>query len=145
MEGSGTGTTHGIWAPYDAHIPLLFYGWGIKKGHTNKETYILPFGRRGGPLQECLAPSRLRRLERSSHRRPALRGVALFPKGRQRNGERCCGDGGRVSLRDALSLDGRRSGRHGGRARAGQRRERGAVVVAGGGKGEAERSGENVN
>ncbi|MEI8098342.1 MAG: alkaline phosphatase PafA [Sediminibacterium sp.] len=40
MEGSGTGTTHGIWAPYDAHIPLLFYGWGINKGHTNKETYM---------------------------------------------------------------------------------------------------------
>jgi len=40
MEGNGTGTTHGIWAPYDAHIPLLFYGWGINKGHTNKETYM---------------------------------------------------------------------------------------------------------
>jgi len=40
MEGGNTGTTHGIWAPYDAHIPLLFYGWGIKKGHTNKETYM---------------------------------------------------------------------------------------------------------
>ncbi len=31
MEGGTTGTTHGLWAPYDAHIPLLFYGWGIKK------------------------------------------------------------------------------------------------------------------
>jgi len=40
MEGGSTGTSHGIWAPYDAHIPLLFYGWGIKKGHTNKETYM---------------------------------------------------------------------------------------------------------
>ena len=39
--GSGkTGTTHGIWAPYDSHIPCLFYGWGIKQGHTNRETYM---------------------------------------------------------------------------------------------------------
>ncbi len=27
-----TGTTHGLWNPYDAHIPLLFYGWNITKG-----------------------------------------------------------------------------------------------------------------
>jgi predicted AlkP superfamily pyrophosphatase or phosphodiesterase len=30
-------TTHGLWNPYDAHIPLLWYGWGIKKGKTNRE------------------------------------------------------------------------------------------------------------
>lgn len=42
LEGSytATGTSHGLWYPYDAHIPLLFYGWGIKKGHTNRETYM---------------------------------------------------------------------------------------------------------
>jgi arylsulfatase A-like enzyme len=40
FEGGNTGTTHGLWAPYDAHIPLLFYGWGIKKGSTNKENYM---------------------------------------------------------------------------------------------------------
>ncbi|MEI8075269.1 MAG: alkaline phosphatase PafA [Bacteroidota bacterium] len=40
IEGGSTGTTHGLWAPYDAHIPLLFYGWGIKKGSTNKENYM---------------------------------------------------------------------------------------------------------
>ena len=27
-----TGTTHGSWNPYDAHIPLIFYGWGVPKG-----------------------------------------------------------------------------------------------------------------
>ncbi|MEO8796120.1 MAG: alkaline phosphatase PafA, partial [Daejeonella sp.] len=27
-----TGTTHGTWNPYDAHIPLVFMGWGINKG-----------------------------------------------------------------------------------------------------------------
>jgi len=37
---SSTGTTHGMWYPYDAHIPLLWYGWGIKAGKTNRETYM---------------------------------------------------------------------------------------------------------
>ena len=37
---TGTGTTHGMWNPYDAHIPLLWYGWGIKTGKTNRETYM---------------------------------------------------------------------------------------------------------
>ncbi len=41
MEGFGNGgTTHGSWNPYDAHIPLLFYGWNIKQGKTNRETYM---------------------------------------------------------------------------------------------------------
>lgn len=35
-----TGTTHGLWNPYDTHIPLLWYGWGIKQGKTNRETYM---------------------------------------------------------------------------------------------------------
>lgn len=35
-----TGTTHGAWNPYDSHIPLLWYGWGIKPGKTNRETYM---------------------------------------------------------------------------------------------------------
>ncbi len=37
---SPTGTTHGLWNPYDSHIPLLWYGWGIKPGKTNRETYM---------------------------------------------------------------------------------------------------------
>ena len=37
---SPTGTTHGLWNPYDAHIPLLWYGWGVKQGKTNRETYM---------------------------------------------------------------------------------------------------------
>ncbi len=37
---SNTGTTHGLWNPYDTHIPLLWYGWGIKEGKTNRETYM---------------------------------------------------------------------------------------------------------
>ncbi len=35
-----TGTTHGLWNPYDTHIPLLWYGWGIKKGITHREVYM---------------------------------------------------------------------------------------------------------
>ncbi len=40
IEGGATGTTHGLWYRYDSHIPLLWYGWGIKKGKTNRETYM---------------------------------------------------------------------------------------------------------
>ena len=40
IDAGSTGTTHGVWNPYDAHIPLLWYGWGIKHGATNKETYM---------------------------------------------------------------------------------------------------------
>lgn len=31
---AATGTTHGSWNPYDTHIPLIFYGWGVKSGET---------------------------------------------------------------------------------------------------------------
>lgn len=34
------GTTHGVWNPYDAHIPLLWYGWNISPGKTNHEIYM---------------------------------------------------------------------------------------------------------
>ena len=37
---SPIGTTHGEWNPYDAHIPLLFYGWKVKHGETSREVYI---------------------------------------------------------------------------------------------------------
>lgn len=40
MSGGGTGTTHGSWNPYDAHIPLVWYGWNIQPGKTNRETYM---------------------------------------------------------------------------------------------------------
>jgi predicted AlkP superfamily pyrophosphatase or phosphodiesterase len=40
IEGGATGTTHGSWYNYDSHIPMLWYGWGIKKGKTNRETYM---------------------------------------------------------------------------------------------------------
>lgn len=37
---SPVGTTHGEWNPYDAHIPLLFYGWKIEHGSTSREVHI---------------------------------------------------------------------------------------------------------
>ncbi|MEP6677263.1 MAG: alkaline phosphatase PafA [Ferruginibacter sp.] len=40
FDGGKKGTTHGLWNPYDAHIPLLFFGWGIKSGKLNRETYM---------------------------------------------------------------------------------------------------------
>lgn len=40
IDGGPTGTTHGLWNPYDSHIPLLWYGWGIKPGKSNQEVYM---------------------------------------------------------------------------------------------------------
>jgi hypothetical protein len=40
VEGNGNGTSHGVWNPYDSHIPLLWYGWGVKAGKTNREIYM---------------------------------------------------------------------------------------------------------
>ena len=37
IEGGLVGTTHGLWNPYDSHIPLLWYGWNIKPGKTMRE------------------------------------------------------------------------------------------------------------
>lgn len=34
FSGSPTGTNHGTWNPYDAHIPFVLMGWGIKHGST---------------------------------------------------------------------------------------------------------------
>ena len=35
-----THTTHGEWNPYDAHIPLLFFGWKVSHGATSREVHI---------------------------------------------------------------------------------------------------------
>ncbi|MCP9752637.1 alkaline phosphatase PafA [Ferruginibacter sp. HRS2-29] len=40
FDGYNKGTTHGLWNPYDSHIPLLFYGWGIRHGKSNRTTYM---------------------------------------------------------------------------------------------------------
>ncbi len=37
---NGKGTTHGSGYNYDTHVPLIFYGYGIKKGETLNHTEI---------------------------------------------------------------------------------------------------------
>jgi predicted AlkP superfamily pyrophosphatase or phosphodiesterase len=69
FQGSSkTGTTHGTWNPYDTHIPLVFMGWGIKQGSTNRLTTMAdiaptlaallhiqePNGNIGLPIEEVL-------------------------------------------------------------------------------------------
>lgn len=34
--GSEQGATHGLWYPYDSHLPLVWMGWNIPHGHTNR-------------------------------------------------------------------------------------------------------------
>ena len=65
---SKTGTTHGAWNSYDSHIPLIFMGWGIKKGESNKDYSMtdiaptlsallkieFPSGNIGNPIVEVL-------------------------------------------------------------------------------------------
>lgn len=41
FSGYGTtGTTHGNWNPFDTHIPLVFMGWRIFHGSTNRTIYM---------------------------------------------------------------------------------------------------------
>lgn len=40
IDGGKTGTTHGLWNPYDSHIPLVWYGWNIKQGRSTEEIYM---------------------------------------------------------------------------------------------------------
>jgi len=65
---SKTGVDHGHWSPYDAHIPLVWMGWGIKHGSTARQIFItdiaptvsfllhiqLPSGSIGEPIGEIL-------------------------------------------------------------------------------------------
>ncbi len=44
LEGYGgptvKGTSHGTAGRYDTHVPLIFYGWNVKKGSSAVEVYI---------------------------------------------------------------------------------------------------------
>ena len=53
----GTGTTHGTWNPYDAHIPLVFMGWGIKHGSLVRETYMTDIAATVAALLHIQAPN----------------------------------------------------------------------------------------
>lgn len=66
--GSLKGATHGTWYPYDAHIPLVWMGWKIKPGSTNRVTGMtdiaptlaallhiqMPSGSIGEPIREVI-------------------------------------------------------------------------------------------
>jgi arylsulfatase A-like enzyme len=68
VGGGNTGTGHGVFYNYDAHIPLLFYGNGIKKGAVNSVNYMtdiaptittllgiqMPSGAIGKPILEVI-------------------------------------------------------------------------------------------
>jgi len=54
---NNTGTTHGLWNPYDSHIPLLWYGWGIKQGKTNRDTYMTDIAPTLGALLHIQMPN----------------------------------------------------------------------------------------
>lgn len=65
---SKTGTTHSVWNSYDAHIPLIFMGTGVKQGESNREYNMtdiaptvsallkiqFPSGNIGNPIVEVL-------------------------------------------------------------------------------------------
>jgi len=40
IEYAHTGTTHGSGYTYDRHVPLIWYGWRVKNGHTNKKIAV---------------------------------------------------------------------------------------------------------
>lgn len=62
------GTSHSAWNPYDSHIPLVWMGWGIENGRTNRQTHMtdiaptvaallriqMPNGAIGHPIEEVI-------------------------------------------------------------------------------------------
>ncbi|RAJ96022.1 type I phosphodiesterase/nucleotide pyrophosphatase [Larkinella arboricola] len=51
------GTSHGTLFNYDTHVPLLFYGWGIKPGETTRRTHIADIASTVSALLHILEPS----------------------------------------------------------------------------------------
>lgn len=58
LEGfENGGTTHGLWNPYDAHIPLLWYGFTIKPGVLYREVYMIDIAATLAALLHIQAPN----------------------------------------------------------------------------------------
>ena len=57
FDGGDKGTTHGLWNPYDAHIPLLFFGWKVQPGKTNRETYMTDISATVAAMLQVQMPS----------------------------------------------------------------------------------------
>jgi len=54
---SKTGSTHGSPQVYDTHVPLLFYGSGIKKGKTLKKTEVVDIAPTISALLDIASPN----------------------------------------------------------------------------------------
>jgi len=52
-----TGTTHGTWNPYDAHIPFVLMGWGIQHGKLTRETHMTDIAPTIAALLHIQAPN----------------------------------------------------------------------------------------
>lgn len=58
FSGHGTtGTTHGTWNPYDAHIPFVLMGWGIQHGALTRETHMTDIAPTIAALLHIQAPN----------------------------------------------------------------------------------------
>ena len=55
--GKTTGMTHGSWNPYDTHIPLLWYGWHIPKGETDRQINMTDISATLAALLHIQAPN----------------------------------------------------------------------------------------
>lgn len=68
LTGGDRGTSHGTGYTYDTHVPIIFFGWGIKAGESSRKVSItdiaptlsmlldirLPNGSIGAPISEIL-------------------------------------------------------------------------------------------
>ena len=58
LEGfENGGTTHGLWNPYDAHIPLIWYGWNIQPGSIYREISMTDIAPTLAALLKIQAPN----------------------------------------------------------------------------------------
>jgi len=55
--GRTTGMTHGSWNPYDTHIPLIWFGWGIQAGETNRRVNMTDISATLAALLHIQAPN----------------------------------------------------------------------------------------
>lgn len=57
VMGSAKGATHGAWYTYDAHIPLVWMGWKIRAGYSNKPVGMTAIAPTLAALLHIQAPS----------------------------------------------------------------------------------------
>jgi hypothetical protein len=49
--------TRGAWNPYDTHMPMVFFGWGINHGATSKPTHMTDIAPTVAALLHIQAPN----------------------------------------------------------------------------------------